>query len=295
MRTLLLLIISTFSFAQVSLNYFIRQDSVYIGDIVNFVIELDLANGQVPIFPDLKSENEEMSILNKIVGDKYVEYELTFWEIGRAIIPQIPIQIMENTQIHLTIETDSLELFIYSVIDQNESSIRNIKGMKEIQLLSLLEKLMIFSTFFLGILIAIYFWKKREIKNIEKNNRPKFIEPIHSRTLKALEDIEMEYPINWENAEKFYLKLTLIFRQYLAEVFYFKALEMTTNEILEFFNGKKIFIDNLSDDISQLLNRADLSKYAMHVPQKNYFISDKEKAIFLVKTIHEKINKKIDG
>ena len=295
MKTFFLLIISTFSFAQVSLNYFIRQDSVYIGDIVNFVIELDLENGQVPIFPDLKSENEEMSILNKIVGDKYVEYELTFWEIGRVIIPQIPIQIMENTQIQLTIETDSLELFIYSIIDQNESSIRDIKGMKEIQLLSLLEKIMIFSAFFIGLLIAIYFWKKREIEYLEKNKRPKFIEPIHIQTLKALEDIEIEYPINWVNAEKFYLELTLIFRQYLAEVFYFKALEMTTNEILEFFNSKKIFIDDVSDDISQLLNRADLSKYAMQVPKKDYFVIDKEKAIFLVKTIHENNKKKLDG
>ena len=105
------------------MNYFIRQDSIYIGDIVNLVIELDLTKGQVPIFPDLESDNATMSIVNKTVGEKYVEYEITFWETGKGKIPQIPIQIMENNQIQFTIETDSLELQIYSLINQNENHI----------------------------------------------------------------------------------------------------------------------------------------------------------------------------
>ena len=87
---------------------------------------------------------------------------------------------------------------------------------------------------------------------------------------------------------------TYIFRKYLAEEFYFKALEMTTNEILNFFKNKNLFLGVLTDDITELLNRADLSKYAMQVPDKDYFISDKEKAIYLVKTIHEKLNKTSD-
>lgn len=295
MKTLIFSILISFTFSQVSLNYYIRQDSVFIGDIVNFIIELDVNPSQVPIFPDLQSENESMSVGNKLIGEKYVEYELTFWEVGKGIIPQIPIQIMENNQIQFTLETDSLEVQIFSSISQNESTIRDIKGMKEVEIITPLQKLILIFCIIFGIIIAIFLWRKRKNKVIKKRTKKKYIEPIHIQTLKSLEKLEIEYPINWENAEKYYLELTYIFRKYLAEIFYFKALEMTTNEILDFFKNKHILLNENKNDMVELLNRADLSKYAMHIPDKDYFNSDKSKAIALVKVINEKFNKSTNG
>ena len=72
------------------MNYFIRQDSIYIGDVVNYIIELDIISGQVPIFPDIKADSESMSIVGKRVGEKFVEYDLIFWETGIGKIPKIP-------------------------------------------------------------------------------------------------------------------------------------------------------------------------------------------------------------
>ena len=295
MKKILLVLIFSLSFTQVKMNYFVRQDSIFIGDLVNFVIKLNLESGQIPVFPDLESESETMSIGNKIIGENYVEYELTFWETGKGKIPQIPIQILENNQIKLTLETDSLEVQIYSLLNNSDVAIREIKGMKNIEMISPFERFLIISSILLGLFLAIYFWRKRSQKFHKVKKRKKYIEPIHLQTLNELDKIEIEYPINWENAEKYYLKLTFIFRRYLAEEFYFKALEMTTKEILEFFNNKNFLDESLTRDITELLNRADLSKYAMQVPDKDYFISDKDKAIVLVKSMHEKLKSMTNG
>ena len=278
------------------MNYFIQQDSIYIGDIVNFIIELDLESGQVPVFPEIESTDESFSIGNKIVGENFVEYELTFWQTGKGKIPQIPIQILENNQIQFTLETDSIDVKIFSLLKNNEINIRDIKGMQNVELISTFEKLVFISVIIIGVLLAIYFWRKRSRKEYKKSKkRKRYFEPIHIQTVKALERIEIEYPINWVNAEKFYLNLTFIFRKYLTEEFYFKALEMTTNEIIEYFVKRKFFMGDITSDITELLNRADLSKYAKQVPDKEYFIADKEKAIFLVKSLHKKLEKSTNG
>ncbi|MAJ44297.1 MAG: hypothetical protein CMF96_06075 [Candidatus Marinimicrobia bacterium] len=275
-------------FSQLSLNYFIRQDSVFVGDNINYIIELNISDNQVPIFPELESNSDKLSINSRIIGEKFVEFELTFWEVGQGVIPKIPIKIMENNQLKTTLETDSLVINVFSHLTSNDISVRDIKDMKQIKILSTLEKFFIVSILVLSLFIMIYLWNKREYSK-KIRTRKKYIEPIHLRTLSELDKIKIEYPINWGNAEDFYLKLTYTFRKYLAEEFYFKALEMTTNEILEFFNNKNFLDDSLKYDMAELLNRADLSKYAMQVPDKNYFISDKDKAIILVKLMHEKL------
>ena len=288
-KILIIIIIISFNFAQLSMNFFIRQDSIYVGDLVNFIIELNLSENQIPIFPDLNTESEELSIGNKIVGKNFVEYELTFWEAGNGYIPQIPIQIMENNQVKLTLETDSLIVKVFSSLNQNNISLRDIKDMRDIEILSKIEKSLILILIILGLISLFYLWNKR--KKIYNNKKiVKYQEPIHIKTIKELENLQIEYPINWENTEKYYLQLTFLFRKYLAEEFYFKALEMTTNEIIEFFMEKKIFIESLIEDIKELLNRADLSKYAMQIPVKDYFVSDKDKTIKLIESLHEKKN-----
>jgi hypothetical protein len=287
MKFILSLLLLSISFSQISMNYFIRQDSVYIGDIVNYVIELKTSSNQVPIFPEINSESDMMSVHGKRIGNNFVEYDISFWETGIATIPMIPIQIMENNQLKLTLETDSLQVQIFSLLNAEEMSIRGLKGMKNIEMISPFEKGLIIFCIILGVLIAIYIWRKRERKNKLKRKKYKFVEPIHIRIQKSLENLEIPFPINWENAEKYYLNLTYLFREYLGEKFYFRALEMTTKEIIEFIQNKNIIEYDICIELEELLNRADLSKYAKQIPEKDFFISDKNKAIKLVKLFHE--------
>lgn len=290
MKLFLSFILFSISFSQISMNYFIRQDSIYIGDIVNFVIELKISSGQVPVFPEINSNSDIMTVHGKRIGENFVEYDLSFWETGMAIIPTIPIQVMENNQLKLSLETDSLHIEIFSLIDSQEESIRGLKGMKNIEMISTLEKGLIVLCIILGTLIAVYFWRKRELKNTLKRKKYKFVEPIHLRIQKSLENLEIPFPINWENAESYYLKLTYLFREYLGEEFYFRALEMTTKEIIEFIQHKNIINDEICIELEELLNRADLSKYAKQIPEKEFFISDKNKAIKLIKLFHDTNN-----
>ena len=42
----------------------------------------------------------------------------------------------------------------------------------------------------IGLLVAYYFWKKRNINQLKKIKRQKYIEPINIQTLKLLEELK---------------------------------------------------------------------------------------------------------
>ncbi len=289
MRQILLILLVSYTYSQSINNYYIRQDSVFIGDLINYIIELDLLPNQFAVFSDIISDTESFSTGNKLIGENYVEYEITFWQTGEVIIPSIPIQIMENNKVKFTLNTDTLVTFVNSHIDQPNLSMRDIKGMRELEILSRFEKFLIYLLIFSSLIFSIIIWRKRQKSNKKKFKRIKYSKPIYLKTLDKLNDLEIQYPIDWGSTEKYYVQLTLIFRDYLAKEFYFKALEMTTDEILRFFKEKKLLEEQIENDMNELLNRADLSKYAKQIPDKDYFNKDKEKAIFLVKALNDKL------
>tara|TARA_B100000941_G_C28420332_1_gene508467 strand:+ start:134 stop:1018 length:885 start_codon:yes stop_codon:yes gene_type:complete len=289
MRQFLLILLVSYTYSQSINNYYIRQDSVFIGDLINYVIKLDLLPNQFAVFSDIISDTESFSTGKKLIGENYVEYEITFWQTGEVIIPSIPIQIMENNKVKFTLNTDTLVTFVNSHIDQPNLSIRDIKGMRELEILSRFEKFLIYLLIFSSLIFSIIIWRKRQKSKKKKFQRIKYSKPIYLKTLDKLNDLEIQYPIDWGSTEKYYVQLTLIFRDYLAKEFYFKALEMTTDEILRFFKGKKLLEEQIENDMNELLNRADLSKYAKQIPDKDYFNKDKEKAIFLVKALNDKL------
>ena len=226
MRQILIILLVSYTYSQSINNYYIRQDSVFIGDLINYVIELDLLPNQFAVFSDIISDTESFSTDNKLIGENYVEYEITFWQTGEVIIPSIPIQIMENNKVKFTLNTDTLVTFVNSHIDQPNLSMRDIKGMRELEILSRFEKFLIYLLIFSSLIFSIIIWRKRQKSKKKKFQRIKYSKPIYLKTLDKLNDLEIQYPIDWGSTEKYYVQLTLIFRDYLAKEFYFKALEI---------------------------------------------------------------------
>ena len=294
MRKLICFVIFGMFFPNVKVNSFIEQDSIFIGDIVNYVIQVELNSGHIPIFPELMSDSDNFDYAGNTIGQNHIVYHLTFWESGLVKIPAIPIQIKENNEIILTINTDSIQVKVYSLLNDEESSIRGIKGMMDINLQSTLEKGLKISAVIIGVIGLFYFWRKRYVR-VRKEKRNIYSEPEHIRIIKEIENIETPIPLNIASAETYYLELTRLFREFLSHKFYFKSMEMTTSEIGDYFERKKSIDSDSQEKIIRILNQADLSKFAMHVPKRECLKKDAKDIIDMIKLLQNRKEKSISN
>ena len=112
-------------------------------------------------------------------------------------------------------------------------------------------------------------WKKR-LKNI-------YQKPIHTYNKTPI-DIARNRLSNLNEkgfAKEFYTELSYITREFVEYITYIRALEMTTEEIIQ---NKELFlfdIENFNDWIS-LLSKADMVKYAKQSAGYSEMIVDKD-------------------
>jgi len=114
------------------------------------------------------------------------------------------------------------------------------------------------------IYLGIWYYRKRKKKEpIFKISKPKL--PPHEIALEELEKLRQKKL--WQNnkIKEFYTELTDIVRKYIEGRFEIKALEMTTDAILEAF--KRIDVsDDAKSKLKQMLVLADMVKFAKEQP-----------------------------
>ncbi len=121
----------------------------------------------------------------------------------------------------------------------------------------------------LGVLIIIagivYYIRQRKLnKPVFKIVKPE--EPAHIVALRELDKLKEEKL--WQKSEfkQYYTRLTEIIRIYLEKRYLIPAMEETSFEILEDWKQHKGAIPELHDHLRQLLNLADLVKFAREKP-----------------------------
>jgi hypothetical protein len=117
----------------------------------------------------------------------------------------------------------------------------------------------------LVILAAIYYWWRKQNKKEEVVEIPE-PEPLpHEWAIKALDELEQKRL--WQSGEvkEHYSLLTGILREYLERRYGIKALEQTTDEIIEQLTHLQLS-DELLSDTEELLSIADLIKFAKADP-----------------------------
>tara|TARA_B100001094_G_C18095673_1_gene752894 strand:+ start:60 stop:923 length:864 start_codon:yes stop_codon:yes gene_type:complete len=204
--------------------------------------------------------------------DNYLllNYEITFWDTGKVIIPPNVISLsFPDSLAPVVLKTDSSEVFIASVFDSTMTTVINDKPLKEIQFP--IERLRLFA-FFLLIFAIIYFLSIVQSRNIQEVNQRKFFNS--NPKLKALKDVEkinLDLPV-----EEFYNKIAGILKKYFQNNFYIISFEMTSFELKKYFN------DN---DLNVLLNEIDQVKFAKKEPSK----SEKKDILELLKKVIRKL------
>lgn len=245
-----------------------------IGDVINFNVITHFSDGKNLFFPDIQ-ENESMevrtkSILMKNNEPQSVNFEIVFWDTGKFVIPEYPVQIINtDSTVDFSIKTDSISVTVISMLDGAEdTNLRPIKDPVPIkEPINWYRWLLAILLVFL-IMILIGLWKRR-IKNaplekivVSENQSAKDIANVRLDELQKLIRID---------CKTFYLHLSFLIREFIENQYYIRALEMTTNEIRQYDNELDLEKDQLKDIIN-ILNRSDLAKFAKY----NFEISERE-------------------
>ena len=256
-KVIYILLLSNFAFAQTAT---LDSNTILIGQQINFTITNKVTSTKIwPTYNEFLVEGIEIIKASKIDTTDAVitqEFVITAWDSGSYFIP--PIAFSENSK------TQALLLNVQTIILAEDAELKDIKqpieepiGWSDIW------------PWLLGILILslIIFIVKKYIFNKNKPSiiiKPKVIIAADISALKELNALEKAKIWQEGNVKEYHSQLSEIIRRYTENRFQFIALELTTDEILQ--ELKSILSDDQLNNLSTLLQRADLAKFAKSKP-----------------------------
>ena len=212
------------------------------------------------------------STIDTLDGSLNIDFEITFWDTGKVVIPPYLLSINFPDSTDITIfSTDSLHINVESVIDSTIVNIQSDKPIKEIRFPYEKYRLALISIIIFLLLFIYYLWKKRD-RNISVNPIKYFNKDPKKDSVKKLNNLKFKDT----TSEVFYNKLSLILKKYLENQFYIISFEMTSKELKTFFDDK---------DLLSLLEKIDSVKFA----NKEYSDTEKKYDLELAKKIVRKL------
>jgi len=122
--------------------------------------------------------------------------------------------------------------------------------------------------FLLGLIIIgimVYFlWKYFDKKDNYESVR--IMEPPHTIAFRELERLKDEQLLENGLVKEYHSRVSDIIRAYIETRFEINALELTSDEVLEIFRNTEIVNSGLFNQLKQLLQVADLAKFAKYIP-----------------------------
>jgi len=261
------------SFSQVKTS--IDSTNIKIGEQIIYKIEVEANPDNLVVFPEgqtfMPLEMVDSYPIDTIKNkDKYnliKKYGLTQFDSGSYTIPRQKIIISDKTFF-----TDSLKVEVNTiVVDTLKQGLYDIKPIIEVKemgsdwwkyLLYILLALAI-----VGGLLYWFIWRKKPLTEDEQIA----LLPPYDRAKLALKKLDESNYLENEAIKDYYSELTFIIRRYLDEKVYDRALESTTDELINRLNLLKEAnqIEISKEDIRNLeniLKRADLVKFAKSAP-----------------------------
>lgn len=267
--TFVFVLVSWFSFSQVKTS--IDSTKIKIGAQITYKIEVEAKANSLVVFPEGQTFSplemiESYAIDTVKKNDTYnliKKYGLTQFDSGKYTIPRQKIIIGDKTFF-----TDSLKVEVNNVvIDTTKQGLYDIKPIIEVKKQGsdwwkyLLLTLLILGI--VGFLMYWFIWRKKPLTEEEEIA----LLPPYDRAKLALKKLDESHYLQTESIKEYYSELTFIIRKYLDEKVYDRALESTTDELINRLNLLKEGnqIDLSKEDIRNLesiLKRADLVKFA---------------------------------
>jgi hypothetical protein len=275
----LLLIVCSVRIAAQSFTVDARVDSaqLWIGQQASIHFEITHRKNirvQSPIFSDviipgveLVSQKRTDSLKSPdgllIVKESYV---ITSFEDSLYLIPAFPFVAGDDTVWSPSLSLKVIQPFVIDTTSQQIADIKDVLKPR-LSLLYILKKLLPWlAAFWLIVIIAlliVYLVKRRKNK-VEKI--AEFTEPAHVIALRKLEDIRQEKAWTQGRYKEYHTAITDVLREYIDSVYELPAMEMTSDEIITHLSFIKSEQASAYTSLRQLLQLADLVKFAKWVP-----------------------------
>ena len=271
--SLVFFLFSFLSFAQVTSS--IDSTSIKIGEQITYKIEVETDTTNAVIFPEGQTfmplemiESYQPDTTKYDAKYKLIKkYGLTQFDSGKYVIPKQKIIIGAKT-----FATDSMLVEVNDiVVDTTKQKLYDVKPMIDVKKPSsnwwlwLLLTIALVAT--IGFLVYWFVWRKKPLTEEEKIAQL----PPYDRAKLALKQLDETKYLERAEIKEYYSELTFIIRKYLDEKVYDKALESTTDQLIDRLNilqeGNQIELSK--DDIKNIeaiLKRADLVKFAKSAP-----------------------------
>ena len=270
----------TSSFAQnATVKAVLDSTQILIGDQVNLDISVEF-NELIPVaWPAFKDsitgqlEIVQASIpdtIKKETGETIIHQRLvlTSFDTGFIVLP--PITFIFNGDSTQSLSTEPLLLFVSDIPVEMEADIKDIKEPYDVPFnWKSLIKWGVLALIIIALLIGGFLlWKKYRKVPEAPIARPKPKRPAHEIALEKLEELRLKKL--WQNnqTKQFHIELSDIVREYIEFRYDVLALEMTTQETISALKLKGLE-DTKTQTLKQMLQMADLAKFAKYTPISN--------------------------
>ncbi|PJA96213.1 MAG: hypothetical protein CO129_07680 [Ignavibacteriales bacterium CG_4_9_14_3_um_filter_34_10] len=272
---LLMIVFSQFVSGQKIDTKLTTDKSVYlIGDYIKLTFEVNYGKNVEVKLPAVKDSIKQLEYIKKgstlkEEDNSGIHFKQTFifskYEPDTIEISSPPIlfKIKGSTE-YKKLSTNTVKLIINSYPVDNSKEIIDIKKPIEVQYNwgALILILFVIIVLFVA---SIYLWKKYKNKH-QTETQAKIIKlPNYQVALNSL--AELAEKKLWQNGKikEYHSEITGIIRKYFEDEYGFKALEMTSYEIIEEMKTQK-FIDKIIGLVDEFFANADLVKFAKFQP-----------------------------
>jgi hypothetical protein len=278
--------------AEVDTNYLL------IGDQVKLRLKVKAEEGVTVTFPLLRDTVVNgLEIVSGPVRDSTREkrrklvmveecYVLTAFDTGVYVVPSLPIKV-EGEGYSTVVRTDPLSLVVNTLVVDDEKGAAGIVPPKDAPWI-FAEMVPYLFWVLLGLVVcaggALLVWRLRSRKPLFAVERPAV--PPYTLAMEALDRIKEEKP--WQNGlmKVYYTRLTETLRAYLEGELEVPALERTTREILLALEERKEVEKAERRRLGELLEEADLVKFAKASPSPEECLAHWQVAYQFVEHVH---------
>lgn len=266
-------LMSSISFSQVKSS--IDSTKIKIGAQITYKIQVEADTTDLVVFPEGQSfaplemieSFKTDTTKNNSTYNLIKTYGLTQFDSGKYTIPRQKIIVGDKTYF-----TDSLKVEVNMIkVDTTKQGLYDIKPYIEVQKSASdwwKTALIVLAILMLVAFILYWFiWRKKPLTEEEEIA----LLPPYERAKLALRKLDESNYLQQSELKDYYSELTFIIRKYLDEKVYDRALESTTDELVNRLNllkdGNQIELSKEDiRNIETILKRADLVKFAKSAP-----------------------------
>ncbi len=256
----------------------VSTDSLMIGEQITYTLKIDADSELDFLLPSIQDTlSLTLEVLSKISSDTTVSgdrsvidlhYMITSFESGSQIVPSQEV-VYRRAGVVDTARSMPLIIHVYDPVVDTTEQIKPIKppintplSFKELLpwLGAGLGALLIVGT----VVWLILRYLRRKTNPEKYNHKP--LEPAHVIAFRELDKLKDEKIWARGEVKQYYSRLTEITRHYIERQYDIPAMESTTDEILQAFQMANPEDQLLEDILKELLELADLVKFAREDP-----------------------------